>query len=137
MADSIGILWDKSCKTWSDMCVIWNYRIFSTIWGTACYKWGEYCILWSDCIDVVKEVVETPGGAARPPEEMIEVYERLDTQKKRKVIRLILWLKGNKIIQEKEIKNYKISIEDVELLTKEYKKAKQTIEIKVSDIKII
>ena len=54
--------------------------------------------------------------------EYKNVYEKLDDEKKKKVVKLICMVKGQKIEEEKVVEDFEISIDDIELVLERAKK---------------
>jgi NACalpha-BTF3-like transcription factor len=52
------------------------------------------------------------------------VYNKLDDEKKKKVIKLICMVRGQKIEEEKEVEDFEISIDDIELVLERAKKVR-------------
>lgn len=104
------------------------------LWDDTCETWDKHCIVWEQCERIVEEIT---GGAARTPEEVWNAYKHLDKKKKKRIIRLVLYLKGEKIVEEKEIEDYEVTISDIKMITEEYKKRKEEkIKINISNIEL-
>jgi hypothetical protein len=89
-------------------------------WSQANVKWNEANWTWDDCLlseEIISEV--NKGGAVLPdgryPWE--EKWDK-DPEKKKKIIKLICKVKQEEYIESKEVKNIKISIDDVKLVAK-------------------
>ena len=52
------------------------------------------------------------------------VYQELDTEKKKKVVKLICMVKGQKIEEEKVVEDFEISVDDIELVLERAKKVR-------------
>lgn len=86
---------------------------------------------------ILEEVVEIIGGGGRAPEEAWDAYKHLKEKKKKKVIKVIMWLKGEKFEEEHAIEDYEVTVDDINLILEEHKKrVKQKIEIQVSNISV-
>ena len=90
-------------------------------------SWDGFCHLWDDCILII-------GGAGKPPEEAWNAYKGLSKKKKKKVIKLIVWLKDEIFEEEKPIEDYDITIEDIKMILNEYNRMKKVKNINVSNI---
>ena len=102
------------------------------LWDDTCENWDTHCVIWDQCERIVDDITK---GATRTPEEAWDAYKQLNKKKKKRIIRLVLYLKGEKIIQEKEIENYEVTVSDIKMITEEYKKRKEEkIKINVSNI---
>tara|TARA_B100000287_G_scaffold382783_1_gene388139 strand:- start:5221 stop:5538 length:318 start_codon:yes stop_codon:yes gene_type:complete len=81
-------------KTWESITsVVWN--------------------LWEFFIDVFKNTRKS---------DYKNVYEKLDDEKKKKVVKLICMVKGQKIEEEKVVDDFEISVDDIELVLERAKK---------------
>jgi len=86
--------WDKFNKRpWEAIQVIWE--------------------LWEFFVDVFKSVKKR---------DYENVYDKLDKEKKKKVVKLICMVKGQKIEEEKVVEDFEISIDDIELVLERAKK---------------
>jgi len=54
--------------------------------------------------------------------EYKNVYDKLDDDRKKKVVKLICMVKGQKIEEEKVVEDFEISIDDIELVLERAKK---------------
>lgn len=78
---------------------------------------------WIDAAPVLEEIIGT--GL-----DYYDAYEKLDEKKKRKIIRLILHINDIKIVEEKEVKDYKVTVDDINMVMemfKEYKENKKKV----------
>ena len=82
-------------------------------WNNADFTWNNNPHTWNE----VLLVIEAIGNSARPLEEEMPwmIWTPEDDRKKR-LIKLICKVKGQTIIKEKQIQNYKIKISDIKLL---------------------
>jgi len=103
----------------------------SIIWDTTCDNWNSFCYKWDDCT-----LIEEIGGAGKPPEEVWNAYKHLDKKKKKKLIKIIVWLKDEIFEEEKPVEDYNITVDDIKLLLEDYKKHKDEIKITVSNINV-
>jgi len=94
-------------------------------------KWNEVFTNWID-YDVIWNFVDEIIQYGSTGEESLLKFQQLEDYKKKKIITLILWLKGNKIVQEKQIHNYKVTVNDIEMI----KESRKTISINVSNIEV-
>lgn len=86
-----------------------------------------------DTLDETWDLTEEYWIIAAPVLEEIEgtgldyydTYKKLDEKKKRKIIRLILHINNIKIVEEKEIKNYKVTVDDINMVMKMFKEYKE------------
>ena len=54
--------------------------------------------------------------------EYKNVYDKLDDEKKKKVVKLICMVKGQKIEEEKVVEDFEISVDDIDLVLERAKK---------------
>ena len=79
-------------------------------------KWEEVFDvweLWKFFLDVFQQTKKS---------EYKNIYEKLDDEKKKKVVKLICMVKGQKIEEEKVVEDFEISIDDIELVLERAKK---------------
>lgn len=89
-------------------------------WDKAAILWDSNSYEWHD----VREILEELAKAKYIPEEL----EKLDDKKKKKLIRLIMYLNDVEVYNEsKEVKNIKAYAEDVKLIVEEVKRNVQII----------
>lgn len=105
---------------WNDLDELWN--------STEEYWWIEAA--------PVVEVIRHAGIA----EQQLAQYEKLKKEDKRKVLRLIMYYNKLKFQESKEVKEdeYKVTVEDIQMIVEEFEKRKELIESKVNiqDIKV-
>ena len=88
-------------------------------WDKADFKWNELDQFWN----LVQEILSKSTGGVDPLK-----LEKLDKKKKKKLIRLIMHIKGEKIYdEEKEVKNISHRIKDITLIAEELKRNVQII----------
>ena len=88
-------------------------------WDKANFNWNELDQFWN----LVQEVLSKATGIVDPIK-----LEKLDKKKKKKLIRLIMHIKGEKIYdEEKEVKNISHRIKDITLIAEELKRNVQII----------
>ena len=92
-------------------------------WDKAAILWNSNSYLWND----VREILEELGSKGHP-EKLPEYLEKLDDKKKKKLIRLIMYMNDVEVYDEKkEISNIKVYVEDVKLMIEEVKRNVQII----------
>jgi hypothetical protein len=92
-------------------------------------KWDTTIFTWSDCI-LIDEVIppdeDTGGGIAwQPPtwvEKECDKLDDKDKKKKKRLIKLICWVRDKKIVEEKDVIDMKIDMDDVRMVKKEIDK---------------
>ena len=78
------------------------------IWGSNEYTWGD--------VQFIQEIVDGLGTGRRRQERL----DRLDDEKKKKLIHLICRVKGEKVFDEKiEVKDVQVNIEDVDMVAEQ------------------
>ena len=82
----------------------------SIVWGSNPFTWGD--------VAFIQEIVDGIGtGSRRAREARIQ---QLDRDKKKRLIRLICRVKGEKVFDEKiEVKDVQVNIEDVDMVAEQ------------------
>ena len=76
------------------------------VWGSNNYTWGD--------VQFLQEIVDGLGTGRRRQEKL----DRLDDEKKKRIIHLICRVKGEKVFDEDiEVKNVQVNIKDVDMIT--------------------
>jgi len=89
--------------------------------------WDTFCHMWDDCILII-------GGAGQPPEVAFATYKKLDKKQKKRIIKVIVWLKGERFEDSKEIKDYEVTVDDIKMLLEKYQHKEKINKIQVSNI---
>ena len=88
-------------------------------WNEADIKWNDNSHLWNLVQEIIAEV-EAGGKNWKKRDK--------DKEKRKKVIRLLMWYKGIEVYDEKkEIENIELHINDIKLMAEEIKKNVQII----------
>tara|TARA_R100000152_G_C6599763_1_gene57314 strand:+ start:48 stop:341 length:294 start_codon:yes stop_codon:yes gene_type:complete len=88
-------------------------------WNEADIKWNDNPHLWNLVQEIIAEV-EAGGKNWKKRDK--------DKEKRKKVIRLLMWYKGIEVYDEKkEIENIELHINDIKLMAEEIKKNVQII----------
>ena len=88
-------------------------------WNEANIKWNDNPHLWNLVQEIIAEV-EAGGKNWKKRDK--------DKEKRKKVIRLLMWYKGIEVYDEKkEIENIELHINDIKLMAEEIKKNVQII----------
>ena len=91
-------------------------------WNSANFRWNvgstfpnqsSTPFTWDD-VALITEVVEVIQGGVGP-----EDYLKDKEEKRKKLIKLICKVQGKTIKEEKEVKNFKIKVKDIELLAEQ------------------
>ena len=80
----------------------------SIIWGNNEYTWGD--------VQFVQEIVDGVGTGRRRQDRL----DRLDDEKKKRLIHLICRVKGEKVFDEDiEVKDVQVNVKDVDMITEQ------------------
>ena len=105
MAEKIPIKWEEADFKWDAAPPSENYK--------SGFKPSSFPYTWND-VALVKAAV---GGGGVMVEDM--PWTQFDDEKKKRLIKLICKVQGKTITEEKEIQEYKITVDDVRILAKE------------------
>ena len=93
------------------------------LWGTAGVKWKDANWEWKDC-QLVQEIIAIAESGVNA-EELIqpwlkeeETWNPYQKDKRRRLIKLICKVKGQEYDEEKEVKKFKVTVEDIKLVVK-------------------
>ena len=87
-------------------------------WEDANFKWNDNPHTWDE-VALVIEAVEAISGPPGEGDDFIHPFFDKDPEKKDKLVKLICKVQGKTIEKEKEIKEYKITVKDIQLLAEE------------------
>ena len=87
-------------------------------WEDANFKWNSNPHTWDE-VALVIEAVEAISGPPGEGDDFIHPFFDKDPEKKDKLVKLICKVQGKTIKKEKEIKDYKITVKDIQLLAEE------------------
>ncbi len=129
------------CSLWSTENVQWDNANWT--WGECqtvqevCYIWGQTGTLWknigvtwanANCTSSIPPVpvitIPNPCGVDATTliqpwlEEPWNPYKNLSDEKKKRLIKLVCKVRGQKYEEEKELKEFTISIYDIQLVVK-------------------
>jgi hypothetical protein len=88
------------------------------IWSTTAIQWSKYNLTWSEC-QFIQDIIVNPGGV--DAEMLIQPWNPYQTgslDKRKKLIKLICKINGREYPQEREVKNFKITIGDIKTMIK-------------------
>ena len=106
--ENIKIQWDGDLSKPSDGSAQSSPDNVEIVWGDNPYTWGD--------VSFVIELADGLGSGRRRQDRL----DRLDDEKKKKLIRLICRVKGEKVYdEEKEVGDIQIKLEDAELVINE------------------
>lgn len=99
-------------------------RQICRVWGTTDIKWSNANWLWSEC-QLVEEIIVSGGVDASTLiqpwmlEDKWNPYKTpKESEKRNRLIKLICKVKKVEYIEEKEMKDFKITVGDVKLVVK-------------------
>ena len=108
--ENLPIQWDGDIVKPSDGSAQSTPDNTNIVWGSNPYTWGD--------VNFVIEIADGLGTGNRRAREAR--LNQLDDEKKKKLIRLICRVKGEKVYdEEKEVGDIQIKLEDAELVIKE------------------
>ena len=108
--ENLPIQWDGDIVKPSDGSAQSTPDNTNIVWGSNPYTWGD--------VNFVIEIADGLGTGNRRAREAR--LHQLDDEKKKKLIRLICRVKGEKVYdEEKEVGDIQIKLEDAELVIKE------------------
>ena len=84
-------------------------------WEDANFAWDDNSYTWDEIALVVEAVSGPPGEG----DDFIHPFFDKDPEKKDKLVKLICKVQGKTIKKEKEIKDFKITVKDIQLLAEE------------------
>ena len=84
-------------------------------WEDANFKWNDNPYTWDEVALVVEAISGPPGEG----DDFIHPFFDKDPESKAKLVKLICKVQGKTIKKEKEIKDFKITVEDIQLLAEE------------------
>ena len=86
-------------------------------WEDANFKWNDNPHTWDD-VALVIEVISVVGPPGEGDDFIHPIFDK-EPEKKKKLVKLICKVQGKTIKKEKEIKEYKITVKDIQLLAEE------------------
>ena len=87
-------------------------------WEDANFKWNDNPYTWDE-VALVAEAVAAISGPPGEGDDFIHPLFDKDPEKRKKLVKLICKVQGKTIEKEKEIKDYKITVKDIQLLAEE------------------
>ena len=84
-------------------------------WEDANFKWNDNPFTWDEVALVIEAISGPPGEG----DDFIHPLFDKDPEKRKKLVKLICKVQGKTIEKEKEIKDYKITVKDIQLLAEE------------------
>ena len=92
--------------------------------------WSETDSLWSDNVVSILKRITYGGsrGGLRKKQDTWNAWNNINEADKKKIVKVILTLKGVRHEAVHDINEYKVTIDDIDLVLEEYEKYKVTIE---------
>ena len=87
-------------------------------WEDANFKWNDNPFTWDE-VALVVEALEAISGPPGEGDDFIHPFFDKDPENKKKLVKLICKVQGKTIEKNKEIKDYKITVKDIQLLAEE------------------
>jgi hypothetical protein len=120
--------------------LLWNEvePICNDIWNLVGHTWGNFELLWNG------ECVPSEGMSINVavPDNYLDAYaqavSKVDDKSKKKIIKLILYLKGERFVDEKEVdvNKYTVTSTDVHLLLQLRDMKQRQRQMEVTDVKV-
>ena len=106
--ENIKIQWDGDLSKPSDGSAQSSPDNVEIVWGDNPYTWGD--------VSFVIELADGLGSGRRRQDRL----DRLDDEKKKRLIHLICRVKGEKVFDEKiEVKDVQVNVEDVDMVAEQ------------------
>ena len=91
--------------------------------------WDNIPITWESLLHTVWELfnffVQTFGNVKT--REYENVYKKLDDENKKKVVKLICMVKGQKFEEEKEVQDFEVTVDDIDLVLERARRIRPTL----------
>ena len=101
-------------------------------WINANLTWGDYQFI-SEVADVVDEI-EAGGGSLPSKRKKLDKWLDQEPEKKKRLIKLICMVKGEKFEETKEVEELTINIKDVEFVIEEVLSKIKNIIVEKKDV---
>ena len=83
-------------------------------WNEANFKWDDNPHIWNLVVEIIEAVSAGAG--------IVDAVDRLEPEKKKRLIRLVMRRKGIKLYDEsKEVQNIEAHVDEVEMIVEEVK----------------
>ncbi len=97
-------------------------------WGDANIPWGDFDVVWGAAQILAQEGGRSGAGRQKALDKW------LDKDKKKKLIKLITIIKGERFEETKEVEDLNIDVKDVELVIKEVLSKIKNIIVEKKDV---
>lgn len=117
--------------TWSGETVTRTLLGKQVNFTSANEKWNGTAALWTDDVITVIQKLLWGGsrGGVRKQWDTWNAWNKLNEKDKKKIVKVIVYLKsGVKLESKIDLNEYKITVEDIDLLVEEYEKYTMTVE---------
>jgi len=120
-----NVQWQNSNWTWDDcllvrdICAVWGET--DVLWKNANWKWSECTSSAAPPTDILALRLGVDATTLIQPwmqEETWTAYRTSSLDKRKRLIKLICKVKGQKYDEEKEIKDFKVTIGDIRMVVK-------------------
>ena len=99
-------------------------------------KWNEIEDVWNILDQIWNEFalfIRLFGGRGKSQTRKLEIYGGLDKEKKKRVVKLICMVKGQKFEEEKEVEDFTISVDDIDLVLERAKKLRPKLYMEMTN----
>ena len=99
------------------------------------YEWDRVESIWNLIDQIWNEFVffiEVFGGRGKSKERKLELYKHLDDEKKKRAVKLICKVRGVKFEEEKEIQDFEVTVDDIDLVLERAKKLRPKIYMEIT-----
>ena len=93
------------------MAIDENRRAHQVNWDEIEGVWNELDAIWNEFLFFLNIF-----GGGKSKERRLELYKHLDDEKKKRAVKLICMVKGVKFEEEKEIQDFEVTIDDIDLV---------------------
>ena len=98
-------------------------------------KWNEIEDVWNVLDQIWNEFalfIRIFGGG-KTRRQKLDAYGGLDKEKKKRVVKLICMVKGQKFEEEKEVEDFTISVDDIDLVLERAKKLRPKLYMEMTN----
>lgn len=85
-------------------------------------RWGQTGLLWTTGVVYLIKSIGGSRGGVRTDSEKWNAWDNLNPKNKRKLIRVLFEIQGIKYEKQQQLKEYVITIDNINLLVDEYEK---------------
>ena len=98
-------------------------------------KWNEIEDVWNILDQIWNEFVLFIRifGGGKTRRQKLDAYGGLDKEKKKRVVKLICMVKGQKFEEEKEVEDFTISVDDIDLVLERAKKLRPKLYMEMTN----